>query len=608
MENNPTKKPAVKPRYSTPQNVGWMISWAWRSCKVVLLTSTAAALLDVGLSLLQLFIVPQVLAQVEQAAPLPALARTIAAFTLLLFGMTALRTYVQENWHFGRLTVSQTIFTRYLYKSATTAFPHTLDPQVIQMRTRGSPGAGNYTRPSEYIWVTLSSLLKNVLGFGIYLTLLSGLEPLLAFVAVATSLAGFFVTRRMGDWRFRHKEEGAEYRNKSYYISQKAESITLAKDVRIFGLQEWLIGLYTGMVRLYEDFLDRAGHMELLGDAISLLLDVARNGIAYFYLITLALEGGMPASEFLLYFTAASGFSAWITGILNDAARLHQQSQGLCDVREYLELEEPFRFEGGAPIPQADGYELRLDHVSFRYPGAQQDTIHDLCLTVRPGEKLAIVGLNGAGKTTLVKLLSGLFDPTGGRVLLNGQDIREFDRRAYYGLFSALFQNFSVLGGSVAENVAQCSEGIDLPRVRDCLQKAGLTEKMDSLPKGLDTPVGKDLYEDGVLFSGGETQRLMLARALYKNGPILLLDEPTAALDPLAENDIYQKYNEMTAGKTALFISHRLASTRFCDRILFVADGGVAEEGTHRQLLALGGKYAELFEVQSRYYREGRDF
>ena len=229
-------------------------------------------------------------------------------------------------------------------------------------------------------------------------------------------------------------------------------------------------------------------------------------------------------------------------------------------------------------------------------------------LTVRPGEKLAIVGLNGAGKTTLVKLLCGLLDPTEGTVLLNGRDIRDFNRSCYYDLFSAVFQEFSVLDVTVAEEIAQTAVGIDYEKLADCVEKAGLTSMVEKLPKGLETHVGREVYLDGVLFSGGQTQRLMLARALYKNASILLLDEPTAALDPIAENDIYTKYNEITYGRTSLFISHRLASTRFCDRIIFIADGKIKEEGTHEDLLAMDGEYAKLFEVQSRYYREGKEF
>lgn len=218
---------------------------------------------------------------------------------------------------------------------------------------------------------------------------------------------------------------------------------------------------------------------------------------------------------------------------------------------------------------------------------------------------MAVVGLNGAGKTTMVMLLCGFYDPTEGRVLLNGIDIREFNRRQYYELFSAVFQGFSIQDTTIAECVAQTATDIDMDKVNDCLDKAGLTFAIAKFPDGVKTHFGREVYLDGVLLSGGQIQRLMLARALYKDGPILVLDEPTAALDPIAENDIYMKYSEMTAGKTSLFISHRLASTRFCDRIIFVADGGIAEEGTHDELLEKNGAYANLFEVQSRYYREG---
>ena len=227
---------------------------------------------------------------------------------------------------------------------------------------------------------------------------------------------------------------------------------------------------------------------------------------------------------------------------------------------------------------------------------------------MHPGEKLAVVGLNGAGKTTLVKLLCGLLDPTEGTVFLNDVDVKTFDRDAYYTLFSAVFQEYALLSTTVAENVAQADEKIDEARVWDCLEKAGLSQAIRALPQGIHTHVGREVYLDGVLFSGGQTQRLMLARALYKNGPILMLDEPTAALDPIAEDDIYQKYSAMTQGKTSVFISHRLASTRFCDRILFLDHGQIAEEGTHEALLAKNGGYAALFEVQSRYYQEGREF
>lgn len=287
---------------------------------------------------------------------------------------------------------------------------------------------------------------------------------------------------------------------------------------------------------------------------------------------------------------------------------LHRQSLEISRVREYLEVKEIFVFEEGATLkadPQK-AYTLELQNVSFRYPGAQEDTIKNLSLKINAGEKLAVVGLNGAGKTTLVKLLCGFYDPTEGRVLLNGKDIRPYNRRDYYEHFSAVFQKSFLIAGTVAENIAQTDGEPDMERVISCAERSGFADKAEALPKGYETKLEKTVYTDAAELSGGEMQRLLMARALYKDAPVMILDEPTAALDPIAENDIYQKYNDLTRGRTSVFISHRLASTRFCDRIILLENGVIAEEGTHEQLMNKNGRYAELFEVQSRYYKEDK--
>ena len=224
---------------------------------------------------------------------------------------------------------------------------------------------------------------------------------------------------------------------------------------------------------------------------------------------------------------------------------------------------------------------------------------------MKSGERIALVGMNGAGKTTLVKLLCGLYRPTSGEIKIDGVPTGNFGREEYYKLFSPVFQNVQTAFFSLAETVSGTSEDkTDKAYALDCMKKSGLEKKIDSLSNGIDTRLDKQVNEGGIELSGGEAQKLMMARALYKNAPILVLDEPTSALDPIAENEIYLKYRDMTEGKTSLFISHRLASTKFCDRILLLDGGKIAEEGTHDELIAKGGEYAKLFEIQSCWYRE----
>ena len=601
-------KSKTKPKYNVIQNVYWMIELAWKNQKRVPLMCILIAFTEIVIQLVQLYITPEILKRVEGHAPISSLLGTIAGFTGILFFVRGLKAYLSETEVFPRIDVRSTIIRMISKKSCRTSFPNTLNAEFIKLREKANSASSDNDKATENIWKVLTDLLMDVSGFLIYLSILSNLDPILLLLVLITCLAGFYISRRSSNWVYAHREEEEEYYAKKMYIRGKAESVVLAKDIRIFGLQDWLNELLDHVHDIYLDFRFQTEKKYFMADVTEAVLTMVRNGVAYVYLIRMTLNEGLSVPEFVLYFTAVSTFTTWVMGILHDITRLHKDSLDICTVREFLEYPEPFRFEEGMAIPKADSYELRLENVSFRYPEADDDTIRKMNLTIHPGEKLAIVGLNGAGKTTLVRLLCGFFDPTEGCVLLNGRDIREFNRREYYQLFSAVFQEFSVLDVTVAENIAQTVENINYEKIHDCIEKAGLSALIQELPKGLDTHVGKEVFLDGVLCSGGQTQRLMLARALYKDGPILMLDEPTAALDPIAENDIYMKYNDMTQGKTSIFISHRLASTRFCDRIIFMADGTIVEQGTHESLLAQDGEYAKLFEVQSRYYQEGRDF
>ncbi|MBR5789898.1 MAG: ABC transporter ATP-binding protein, partial [Lachnospiraceae bacterium] len=253
-----------------------------------------------------------------------------------------------------------------------------------------------------------------------------------------------------------------------------------------------------------------------------------------------------------------------------------------------------------------DGFnviDIVFDHVSYKYTHSDRYVLKDVSFHVERGDHIALVGLNGAGKSTIAKLISGLYIPTEGDIYINGINTKDIDRKAYYDKVSAIFQETLVLSYTIAENVA-LSIDYDKDRVIEAITKAGLMDKVNTLPYGIDTYIGQDISEEGINLSGGERQKLLLARALYRNPAFIIFDEPTAALDALAESEIYELCDEQLGGITSLFISHRLASTRFCKEIILLEDGKIAELGSHEELMEKKNEYYKLFEIQSKYYKE----
>jgi len=318
------------------------------------------------------------------------------------------------------------------------------------------------------------------------------------------------------------------------------------------------------------------------------------------------LQNEISVGDFTLYFGAIAGISSWMTRILADIAALQKGCVQVQELRRFLDLAG---YEDPDPLPlhpeEIIAPEFVLENVSFRYGESSDWVLRDFNLTIHAGEKIALVGANGAGKTTLVKLLTGLYRPTEGRILMNGIDICRYPKAEYYKLMGVVLQEVTSLAMTLAQNVSALSEDdTDEDRVWQCLQLAGMEARVHDFPKGLQTQLTRMRFKDGIELSGGQAQKLMLARALYKDAPVVIMDEPTAALDPIAEAEMYEHYDRMVANKTSLYISHRLASTRFCDRIAYLEDSRIAELGSHSELIALGGKYAEMYAVQSQYYQE----
>ena len=290
--------------------------------------------------------------------------------------------------------------------------------------------------------------------------------------------------------------------------------------------------------------------------------------------------------------------------MLNGIADINDNSRRVNDFRSFLEYPEMDE-HGTIPLPKLEVYCFEFDNVSFKYPKAEKYALENLTITLEAGKRIAVVGLNGAGKTTFIKLLLRLYEPTEGVIRLNGVDVRKYRRSEYYKLFSPVFQDVEIFAFPMSENVSMKSpEDTDDEKADTSLRAAGIGEKLDSLEKGVKTELLKVIFDDGVDLSGGEKQKLALARALYKNAPVVVLDEPTAALDALAEYRLYQDFDKLIGGKTAVYISHRLSSTRFCHAIAMFKDGRMIECGTHSELLEKGGAYREMFEVQAQYYVE----
>ena len=595
-----------KSAYSLGQNVAYMILLAWRQRRSVILLALTMAAVAILRSLTQLFIVPSILEAVEAKVSSAELTALILLFTGALMLLNAAWSYFSSCSQFGRIEVRLHIGFMIQNKALTMSYPDIEDKNVRKKLDKASMLVTSNSAATEAIWITLMNLLKNIFEFIVYLSLLTMLNPLMIIAALVTTIVSFLVSNYLNGWGYRHRDEESEYSRRMNYLSERSRDYTLAKDVRIFGMRDWMEDVYNSTLGLYRSFAARGECVYILGNITDVILAFMRNGIVCLILIQAVLKGEMSAAQFVLYFSTVNVFTGGIGKIMTDLATLRKQSLDISAVREFLDCPETFKVEDGIPItPDLNiPYQIELQNVSFRYPEAEKNTLSHINLTIRPGEKLAIVGLNGAGKTTLIKLICGFLDPTEGKVLLNNKDIKTLNRRDYYRFFSAVFQDFSVLDVTIAENIAQTDENINTERMKRCIDQAGLTEKIDGLPKGVETHIGK-VFEDGINLSGGELQRLMLARALYKNAPIIVLDEPTSALDPIAESEIYNRYSELTDGRMAVFISHRLASTRFCDRIILIAEGSIEEEGTRDELIARNGHYAELFEIQSRYYREG---
>lgn len=382
-----------------------------------------------------------------------------------------------------------------------------------------------------------------------------------------------------------------------YKLSKNAEA---SKDIKLYGFSDYLIKTAADFIYQIERINAKYTKQSAAISGVRALLNLVRELVAYAYLTYLVLKNRLSVSDFIFCFGIITGFSNWIMNLVFSFMEI---SRCCTDCALYREFVEESVSESKPEVDFGEVRSIEFSNVFFTYPASDTETIRNMSFKVNKGENIAIVGENGAGKTTAIKLLCGLYYPSKGDILINGRSSREFSSDSYFDLFSAVFQDYCFMPMTIAENIT-AEQAYDKERLFAAFDKAGIADKINSLSEKENTLMVKDVYKNAADFSGGEKQKLLLAKAVYKNAPVLILDEPTAALDPISENELYLKYNELTEDKISFFISHRLSSTRFCDRILFIKDGAVAESGTHEELMAKKGAYYRMYQTQSMYYRE----
>ena len=451
-------------------------------------------------------------------------------------------------------------------------------------------------------------LFTQIISIIIAVIIMTSFDPLIILVIAVLSYIQFLYFEHI---RKKDKKEMWDammpHWRKLEYMENVTTDFSYAKDIRLFGMKKFLAqkqkDVYDEELRHWTKSRQYWIYNSIFSHGISLVRQLIITG----WLVYSVIAKDLSIGNFTLYLASAGAFSNAINEVLSALSALRERSAHTDDYRSFMDIPSDSG-KDTIPVPKADKYVFTFENVSFKYKGQEKYALKNLNITVAAGEKLAVVGLNGAGKSTFIKLLLRLYDVTEGRILMNGTDIRRFDRAEYYRLFSPAFQDVTVFAFPMAENVSMSPpDETDRYKAEKCVREAGLGDKMDKLEKGIDTELLKVLYDDGVDLSGGEKQKLALARALYKDSDVIVLDEPTAALDALAEYRLYKSFNGLVGNRTAVYISHRLSSTRFCDRVAMFKDGEMTETGTHEELMAKNGDYAEMFRVQAQYYVEDRD-
>lgn len=600
------KKEVVK-QYSLVDNIKYAIKMLMQKDKIVVFLLVIAVFIEMLISLVSVYFPKFVVEQVEMSVGLVRLSSSILLAAIIIGSLYFISKFIntKANWH---LITIQAEYIWDLYMHSITC-PY--------MDVASARGQNKYQRAKDSVFQGDTGCIRTmipavlnisigILGAIVYTLILLSLNWWIPLVLILLSLLSISVSSYCRNYEQKKKDSWVEIDKKLNYFINKCTDPSWGKEIRLFSMKKWLLGVIANCLKDREYWYNKVETKKMSAFVCNSTIIFIRDGISYFYLILCVAQGKIGISDFILYFNTIVNFSYWITKIVDQISILGTASNLVSDFRDFMELDSEKNKGKKQNYRKLDNeiQKIEFKDVSFSY-GDSKNIIEGLNLIINKGEKLGLVGVNGAGKTTFVNLLCGLYEPTKGEILINGFSKSDYDPSELRKVFSTVFQDSNVFPFTVAENIAMSEKNnTDLERVLNCIETADLAKKIEGTRDGVSSQVLKITDNNGLIMSGGEMQKLYLARALYKNGSVMILDEPTAALDPIAERNQYLQYETICKNKIAIYISHRLASTSFCDKIAFLENGRIVEYGSHDELIKLGGKYDSMFEIQREYYKE----
>lgn len=602
------------------KSIGSSVRLIWEMDRWLLVHTLAASVIGSALPFVAIVLSGYVLDGLREGERIEKLLIVSLSAVLGIFVLTVLKDYFKKLKTVHTDRCGKRYHTMMSMKTISMDYPLLESPQVNELRTRiqhdNDWGAGFYSLVWELPMV-LDNLISTIISTLLVLPLFMKYDAFKSVFAIV--LLVLFILVAALNMAFQVKKKREMYRllddpslDKSYfsYYLWRGEDYHAGKDIRIYGTKALMESKLEGDLLIKKAWMRRIIANSMQSGYWRNFVAGFLQTLSYLFVVIQASKGLLSIGAVVKYAGIIYRFSQSLSDLFTALEEYSVSGNRQQSTLEYLNLKDVLA-KGKLPVEKRafceggdNEYEIRFQDVSFRYPGSEVYALRHINIRLHVGERLAVVGLNGSGKTTLIKLLCRLYDPTEGEILLNGINIKKYDYQEYMRIFSVVFQDFKLFSFCLGQNVAA---GVDYDReyARACLEKAGLGESLEKMPSGLETYLYKDYEGDGVEISGGEAQKIALARALYKDAPFIILDEPTAALDPVAEYEIYSKFNEIVEDKTAIYISHRLSSCRFCDEIAVFDHGEIIQQGSHEQLVSdRNGKYYELWQAQAQYYVE----